>query len=128
MSNLLDRGARMLDRLRKQSMSGVVTYRRGSAEVSVSAARGVSRFDTIDDSGGVLAVTSEDFLVSASDLVLDGNVTTPMRGDVIEAEEGGRTRQYAVLPPTGSTPCWRWADGFRYTIRIHARLSPGAGA
>jgi hypothetical protein len=65
-------------------------------------------------------IESRDFLILAEDLVLDGTVVLPVRGDRIRETQGGKVYVYEVVAP-GNEPCWRYSDPFRKTLRIHTK-------
>lgn len=70
-----------------------------------------------------LAHENRDFSIKTSDLIVDGGVYEPRRGDVITEVKGGKTYTYTVLVPSGLEDCWTWADRFRIRRKIHAKLA-----
>jgi len=118
--DLLEQGSRWLDRQRRKSMAREVVYSRGSASVTLLATIGRTEFEQTDQYGVVHRIESRDYLVTAEDLVLDGQLTTPKAGDQIRESDGAVTRVYAVLAP-GDEPPWRWSDPYRVTLRIHTK-------
>ncbi len=120
MVDLLEQGSRWLDRQRRKSMAREVVYSRGSASVTLLATIGRTEFEQTDQYGVVHRIESRDYLVTAEDLVLDGQLTTPKAGDQIRESDGAATRVYAVLAP-GDEPPWRWSDPYRVTLRIHTK-------
>ncbi len=110
----------LADQLKEHAAQPVV-YRRGSAEVVVSATFGRTLLKLEDGYGGVrMEWTDRDFLIQADDLLLGGTTTVPQRGDVIRETQGTRILVYEVMAP-GREPPWRWSDPFRKVLRIHTK-------
>ena len=116
MADLIAQGAAWLTNQRRASASQTVTYSRGTASVSISAAIGNSAF-TLDNGNVVLNLESRDYLFAAADLVLNGNAVTPLPGDRITEADG---QVYEVLPIAGE-PAWRYSDNARTSLRVHTR-------
>jgi hypothetical protein len=117
MSDILQSGSEWLAAKLKATASQLVTYQRGRDTVSVSATLGTSEEEVFDSGGGTSMHTRRsDFIVTAEDLVIDGETITPRSGDRIVM--GSRTYEVMAL-----------ADGkvyqeipFGLLLRIHARL------
>lgn len=120
MADLLANAATWLAQQRTKHLSQPVVYRRDALIVTVSATIGKTEFEVDDEFGVVQRIESRDFLILTSGLVLDGNVTLPERGDIIEEQAGTQTLQYEVTAP-GKEPCWRYSDLYRQTLRIHTK-------
>lgn len=107
MGDLLATGAAWLEQQRTRHLTTTVIYVRGEIELAVPATIGRTKYEA--DDGHVVRVefTDRDFLILAADLVLNGDVTEPIRGDLIR--EG--TRGFEVLD-------WRYSDPYRQTLRI----------
>jgi hypothetical protein len=75
----------------------------------VEVAATIGRTKAEADDGHVVRVefTDRDFLILAADLVLNGQLSEPARGDLIR--EG--PREFEVLD-------WRYSDPYRQTLRI----------
>ena len=125
MADLLANAATWLAQQRTKHLTQQVVYRRETHNVTVTATIGKTEFEVDDEFGVVQRIESRDFLILASDLILDENVTLPERGDIIEEQAGTQTLQYDVTAP-GNEPCWRYSDLYRQTLRIHAKLMGGA--
>ena len=122
MPDMLHFGMDWLVEQLKEHVSRPVVYRRGTEEVVVQATIGRTLFRLDDGYGGVrMEWTDRDFLLSADDLVLNGNPTLPERGDIIRETQDGKTYVYEVLAPGGEPP-WRWSDVYRKVLRIHSKL------
>jgi len=68
----------------------------------------------------VETVQSRDFLIFTADLILDGSIVSPARGDQIRETVGDATFVYEVMAP-GQEPPWRYSDDFRKTLRVHTK-------
>ncbi|NLX60657.1 MAG: hypothetical protein GXY74_16400 [Phycisphaerae bacterium] len=120
MADLLEQSSAWLDGQRKKFLAKTVTYCRGQAEVSCPATVGRTTFEVEDSTGVVERFESRDFIITAADLVLDGVVALPERGDRIRETVGEATLVYEVVSP-GQEPCWRWSDPYRLALRIHTK-------
>ena len=120
MADLLETASNWLEEKRTQHLSRTVTYQRGADTVDVPASIGRTTFEVDDGYGIVQKWESRDFLILATDLVLNGSQTLPERGDRIQEIQGATTFTYEVLAP-GKEPPWRYSDPFRKTLRIHTK-------
>ncbi len=121
MADLLRTGTAWLAGKLKAVASQAVSYRRGSASVSLHATVGSSLLKVTDTFGNVQVVRTErDYLFTAADLVLSGIRTTPQRGDVIDDATSGVTAHYEILAPDGEPP-WRYSDPAETMIRVHTK-------
>lgn len=121
MADLLKNAVSWLAERAKSHMATSVQYVRGVQTIDdLKAAFGQTQFEQSDDEGQTISATARDFIVSASDLVLDGQAVTPAVGDQIVEIAGGVTRVSEVLElPNGET--WRYADPHHYMMRIHTK-------
>ncbi len=101
-------------------MTRSITYRRGSASVTLQATIGRTDFASDQIEPVIETWQSRDFLVRTPDLVFDGIATLPKRGDQIDETDGSVTHTYEVMAPGGQTP-WRYADDFRRELRVHTK-------
>jgi hypothetical protein len=115
MTNLLQSGIEWLDAQRKASLSQSVTYERGHDSVELAATLGTSE-EEVFDSGTSMRVKRTDFLVTAADLVLDGELITPIPGDRIVSG----TKTYEVMALSDGRHFEEFPGGV--TLRIHAKL------
>ena len=120
MADLLEAASKWLEEKRTQHRSRTVSYQRGADTAQVLASIGRTTFEIDDGYGLVQKFESRDFLILASDLVLEGSSTLPQRGDRIQETEGSTTFTYEVLAP-GKEPAWRYSDPYRKTLRIHTK-------
>jgi hypothetical protein len=120
MVDLLRKSSDWLEDQRTRHATSTVQYVRGSRSVEVSATIGKTTFEVDDGYGVLVCHQSRDFLILAADLVLDGTMAIPQRGDRIQETQSGTTFVYEVSAP-GKEPCWRYSDAFRKTLRIHTK-------
>ncbi len=120
MADLLEQSSAWLDGQRKKFLAKTVTYCRGQAEAVVLATVGRTTFEVEDSTGVAERLESRDFIITATDLVLNGTTVLPERGDRIEETAGNRTLVYELVGP-GQEPCWRWSDPYRLALRIHTK-------
>jgi hypothetical protein len=116
---MLQNGLTWLEAQRKTHLSSPVIYRRGGeASLVLPATVGKTVFKVADDYGRFQYIESRDYLISASDLVLNNAKVLPEAGDEI-VEEGF---VYEVMAPNNE-PEWRYSDSCRNTLRIHTKLT-----
>jgi hypothetical protein len=118
MVDILKNGMSWLESQREKYLASLITYRRGDYIAKVPATIGKTLFRIEDEYGRVVRYESRDFLITASELILDENVVLPERGDEI-IDEGFI---YEVMAPANE-PEWRYSDSFRNTLRIHSKLT-----
>jgi hypothetical protein len=123
-TDLLERAILWLEGQRVRHLGRQVYYQRGTGSVTgsvtVIATLGRSTFELDDGAGAVLRVESRDFIVSAADLVLDGQLIEPRSGDrIIQAVEG--TLWVYEVTAIGGEPAWRWCDPYHRAMRIHTK-------
>lgn len=94
------------------------TYSRGAASCPISMTLGSSLLKLSSDYGERIERTEADGVFTATDLVLNGQQTTPQRGDLFQVTVNGTAVILEVRPPEGEPP-WRWADSHQYLIRVH---------
>lgn len=116
-----------LERQRHSIATSDVTYRRGDRSTHIKATFGRTEYQQDDGYGVITRSESRDFLVRALDLVLDGFVTLPEVGDLIEDVQCGTTYTYEVLPIGAQQAHYRYSDTFRQTLRIHTKLVADEG-
>lgn len=121
MSNRLERGSQRLAERLESRGSTAITYRRGSASVSLQATLGRQLLSVIDREGNTKVQRADrDFILPAADLILGGLVTTPKAGDLIDLETAAGVERYEVSP-VGSEAAWRYSDPHGVLIRTHCK-------
>ncbi len=121
MANLLGKGAAWLNAKRKANAGQLVSYERdGGDRVELQATKGQTDFEQPDVQGFAVQFQSDDWIVSAEDLMLGGRLATPQPGDRIRETVDGVTYIYEVQSP-GDEPAYQYSDSTRTTIRIHTK-------
>lgn len=121
MADILESGFGWLADQLKAHASRLVTYQRGTEQVTVPATIGRTLLKLDDGFGGVrMEWTDRDFLIHAAELVLGGSPALPARGDQVRETVGAVTFIYEVMAP-GKEPAWRWSDPYRKLLRIHTK-------
>lgn len=120
MPDILQRASDWLEDQRTKFATREVTYLRGDSSVAVPATVGRTVFEIAGEYGVVEKSESRDYLLLAADLVLNGQVTLPQRGDRIRESAGLTVFVYEVMAP-GQEPAWRYSDPYRKTLRIHTK-------
>jgi len=117
---MLDQGAAWLAKQREKHMSLLIEYERPDVgETEINAKRGRTEAEVIRGDGYSEGVRTVDWLISVGDLVIENEPVEPRDGDLIHERGAAGTVTYQVTP-LGAEP-WRYADGYRKTIRIHTR-------
>lgn len=119
--DILSAGVAALGRVLRSHAAQSILYKRGTAVVQIDATKGSTLFESDTASGGLLRIESRDFIFEAERLVIEGDVTTPARGDKIEEMQGGKTYTYEVLDLGAGTQPWRYCDPYRTLIRVHTK-------
>lgn len=122
MSDIFRTASSWLEAKRHAIATSEIVYRRDDRAVTLSATIGRTEYQQDDGYGIITRAESRDFLIRASDLVLDGLPTLPEVGDRIEERQCDATFIYEVLPIGGSQTHWRHSDPYRQTLRIHTKL------
>lgn len=124
MANRLEAAAQWLTGVLKEHAGTEVVYCRGAERLSLTVTLD-SQLLRLADHAGQLRVerTELDLLIPAADLILDGGLTTPLRGDTVEVTAGDVTKRFLLAPPgQGSEPAWRYTDPHQTMIRAHFKL------
>jgi len=119
-ADLLAQSSAWLEAKRHALRTVTVTYVRGAATVVLPATIGRTVFEQQGQYGVLERTESRDFLVRAEDLVLEGIVTLPERGDRVRETDGGKVFVYEVMAP-GQEPHFGYSDPYRRTLRIHTK-------
>lgn len=122
MPDLFKKAQIWLHREQTRHLSQTLTYCRGDASVAICATIGRTNHELVDTSGLLTNVQSQDYLILADDLELDGEIVEPRAGDqIIEGDlsEGGRV--YELMNPAGGT-VWRWCDNYQTRRRVFTKF------
>jgi hypothetical protein len=106
----------------RRASAETVVYRRGSCEAQVPATFPAARAQGDDLAGTVRLWEAQDVLITAADLVLDGERILPEIGDEIDRTLEGFLLTFEVLAMDGSQNPFRYQDGGRTGLRVHAKL------
>lgn len=121
MPNLTQRGATWLGGKLKTAGGRSVVYRRGAVISSpIVGTVGRHEYDVTDNDGITTTVVMDDWIFTATDLVLDAVQIEPRVGDYIEETLNGFTNQYQVLP-VNDRPAWEWFDTSGILLRVHSK-------
>ena len=91
MTDLLGQAADWLERMRRRHMTRRVVYSRGGESAETAATLGSTTYELTDEYGVTVQTQATDFLISADELILGGELTTPRPGDRIRvATASGR--------------------------------------
>lgn len=102
--------------MQKESASQLVQYQRGDSDLCIRATRGRSVFEVTDDQGFMTKIETQDYIVTASDFIIDSLPSAPERGDRLT--DGDII--FEVMP-VGTEPCYRYTDEHRLQFRIHVK-------
>lgn len=111
--------ARLAERM-EQRGGVLVTYHRGGAFVEVTATVGSTTGETGDAEGFRVETRRRDYLIQAAVLILDGELITPERGDLIKQTIADVLHTFEAVP-LGAEPHWRWSDDQKTRYRIHVQ-------
>jgi len=120
MADILKNALSWLESQRKKHLTSPVIYRRsgGEASFTVPATIGKTIFRIEDNYGRIVHYESRDYLISSADLIINGIIIMPEKGDEIIDEHF----IYEVMAPANE-PEWRYSDSFRNTLRIHTKMT-----
>lgn len=124
--DLLQRGARMLERVRVANLAHAVAYTPGSMPpIEVQATTDSTEAEVVEGDVAGEVVRFRDFLIAAAELTVDDEPYEPVVGDTIAETIDGETIVY-VVTPFGSEPHFRYDDVLNKRLRIHTRRRGGA--
>lgn len=111
----------MLHRVRQATLTQEVTYRQGNLTVTVPATVGTTVFEEVSHDGIVHRTEAREFLIDASDLVVDALAFAPAVGDRITYSDLGGNAVVYTVAAFGSEPASRRSDPHSTVLRIHAK-------
>ena len=120
MVDMIQNGLSWLDSMRNTHLASPVVYRRGHDEITVNATVGKTDYETSDENGFAVKAFTNDFLVTAIDLMVGDDLITPRVGDQIIISRNGKQTVFEVLALPGDG-CFRFSDPFGKTLRIHTK-------
>lgn len=114
MSDLLKAGSDWLyDRMAAHAAASI-TYRRGQAELSITATVAAERTEVVEEEGTTYRRDRRDFVILQASL---GALFPPASGD--EILFAGKS--YLVLPRGPDEDVWRWSDRYHKAVRVFAK-------
>jgi hypothetical protein len=116
MSDLLLSAESWLAGVHKASVSQAVVYQRGSSSVTIQATAGDSAIAQLDQ-GIIVGYSTKDWLVTATDLVLNGRQIVPEQGDTIT--HGGKV--YRVASDASGEKPYRDSGSGGVVLRIFTK-------
>ena len=119
--DLLKVGSDWLQSQRAKFLTRNIVYVRDAELVEIPATVGKTIFRVDTGYGRLERLESRDYLVTASELILGGQVKLPEAGDCIRETDGPTVYVYEVMAP-GNEPVYRYSDPYRKTLRIHTKL------
>lgn len=122
MPDLLRQGSAMLHRVRRESVSHEVLYRRGTGEdaveLTLAATVSVTRTERIDQAGGSSIGRYRDFCFETAAMLIDDQAFDPRPGDVIVEVNGELTEKFEAVM-VGGEPCFRREGMQNESTRVH---------
>lgn len=120
MADMLQNGAAWLAAKLKAKAGRAITYKRRTHTASLTATVGQTMLRLSDDTGEMQVVwTDRDYLLTPADLILNGSVVLPEKGDIILDATDGTTQRYEVFP-YGNEPVHK-LDAHSALLRIHTK-------
>lgn len=117
--DMLQRGARMIERVRSTNLAHAVEYLFGTTKIDIDATTDGTDFEVIDETGVGIVERSRDFLFNAPGLIAAiGRV--PAKGDRVRETVDGQVVEYEVREFAGQ-PHYRFDDTLNLRIRVHTR-------
>jgi len=121
MLNLMQRSATWFGGRLKQVAGRSVILRRGpTATVTITGTVSLHAYTTIGDQGIEISVVADDWVFTASDLVIRGATIEPRDGDMIIESLEGFENKYQVLPVAGR-PSVEWLDSSGLLLLVHSK-------
>lgn len=107
----------------KSHAARTITYRRGTASVSITATLASQLLRVSDHQGNTKVERPDaDFIFTAADLILSGSVVEPADDDLVDVVYGSVTKRFRLMPMNrGQEPSWRFSDPHQKLIRVHTK-------
>lgn len=120
--DLLQRGSRMIERVRTDALSHDVLYVRisGGQAITMPATVDTINTDLLAEDQISIADRMRDFLLAKSDLIQESDSFTPAPGDLIRETIDGVQVAYELVA-LDAEPCWSFDDQLNLRIRVHTR-------
>jgi hypothetical protein len=99
----------------------IIYHRSSDVSGTISGVCSKVEYEVLDrDEGAMTAVTFDDWLFTASELIVNGTAITPRIGDQITETLNGTTITYEVLP-IDKRPCFEFADSSGILLTVHTK-------
>lgn len=123
MSSLSDRGRAALIRRQKVAAGVTVTYTQTATGLSaqVTPWAGQTAFRSQPDGGVRVEIGDRDYLLAVADLVVGGQLVTPVIGDTITETVNGAPCVFAIETPESGEEAVRYSTQARDLYRIHTK-------
>lgn len=105
----------------KQAFPADITYTRDGVTIPLTATVGQTRFASQMEGKARVEFGEIDLIIESKDLVFDGAVTTPLKGDRIAITLNGTAMTLELMIPQTREPSWRYSDPERKRIRLHLK-------
>lgn len=110
---------RVVEQAARDLAGELVTYRRASDEIEITAIVGSHPEQTVDANGMPVTVRRSDFIIAVAAIDFGAGPVPPMAGDEIERTVNGSPELYRVQP-TRDDRGYRRGDPDEQVWRIHA--------
>ncbi len=123
MPNLMQKAMATLQAQVITHMSVDIVVCFGVHEIPVKAVPGTHELQQLDDQQRIVRVEKRDWIITTTDLVVDGEKQDPKEGWQIKWAVDGEVRVYEAYSPNGSTQPFRYTDPYNTAVRIHTEFN-----
>jgi hypothetical protein len=120
MARAFDNAVKGLHLAARASRGLVVSYSRNGSAAQITAIPGQTRVTAADESGLTIQAKRRDWIISAADLILAGEVVLPEVGDLIRLTVGQEVQVFEVQRLAGEAHYYA-QDDLGQVLRIHTR-------
>lgn len=118
---LLSRGVSWFGTNIKSAAGRSIVYRRGSGSGGLTAAGAMHMYEVQGSDGISTEVHVFDWTIVAADLIVNGEMITPRRGDQIHETLGTKTVIWEVLDISDTRPAVEWLDSAGSLFLVHTK-------
>lgn len=118
---LFDDANDLINKTLTTSAGTPIVYTRGASSVNLTAWIGRTVFASNLQSNARVEFGEIDLLIEADQLILNGSVTTPVKGDRIAITLQGNPLTLELMIPATGEPAWRYSDPQRSRLRVHCK-------
>lgn len=113
--------------LNRQIAGEAIRYTDGAYYVDITDAKPRGGERLVDKQGSAQLQTDEmEWIIKASELVLNAVAVKPNRGATIRWTVAGETLTFTLLQPDGMQQCWKWADRGHTHYHVFCKLKTRA--